>query len=113
MARILSGLASMPRCDTRNPRSLPDTTPKTHLSGHDVDLAEVLEGLLEVVDERALFAGLDDDVVNVGVGIPPHQIFESYLYGDDPFWPWHLQLEVCVMWHGRSEERRVGKECRL
>ena len=39
---------------------------------HDVDLAEVPEGLLEVIDERALFASLDDDVVNVSVIVPPH-----------------------------------------
>ena len=33
IAQILSGLASMPRCDTRKPKSFPEATPKTHLSG--------------------------------------------------------------------------------
>src|SRR3954470_12278713 len=33
MALILSGLASIPLCDTKNPRSLPEGTPKTHFSG--------------------------------------------------------------------------------
>jgi hypothetical protein len=33
MALTLSGFASIPRCDTRNPNSLPDGTPKAHLAG--------------------------------------------------------------------------------
>src|SRR3954470_14989601 len=33
MALILSGLASIPRWDTKNPRSLPEGTPNTHFSG--------------------------------------------------------------------------------
>src|SRR5664279_1269369 len=33
MALILSGLASMPQCESKNPRSLPEGTPKTHLVG--------------------------------------------------------------------------------
>jgi hypothetical protein len=33
IARILSGFASIPQCDTRNPRSFPAETPKTHFSG--------------------------------------------------------------------------------
>jgi hypothetical protein len=33
MAAIFSGLASMPRSKTMNPRSMPRGTPKTHFSG--------------------------------------------------------------------------------
>jgi hypothetical protein len=33
MALTLSGFASIPRCDTRNPSSFPDGTPKAHLAG--------------------------------------------------------------------------------
>jgi hypothetical protein len=33
MAAIFSGLASMPRSETMNPRSMPWGTPKTHFSG--------------------------------------------------------------------------------
>jgi hypothetical protein len=33
IARILSRFASIPRCDTRKPRSFPAETPKTHFSG--------------------------------------------------------------------------------
>jgi hypothetical protein len=33
MAAIFSGLASMPRSETMNPRSMPRGTPKTHFSG--------------------------------------------------------------------------------
>jgi hypothetical protein len=33
MATIFSGLASMPRSEMMNPRSMPQGTPKTHFSG--------------------------------------------------------------------------------
>jgi hypothetical protein len=33
IARILSRFASIPLCDTGNPRSFPAETPKTHFSG--------------------------------------------------------------------------------
>jgi hypothetical protein len=33
MAAIFSGLASMPRSETMNPKSMPRGTPKTHFSG--------------------------------------------------------------------------------
>jgi hypothetical protein len=33
MAAIFSGLASMPRSEMMNPRSMPRGTPKTHFSG--------------------------------------------------------------------------------
>jgi hypothetical protein len=33
IAQILSGFASIPRCDTRKPRSFPAETPKTHFLG--------------------------------------------------------------------------------
>ena len=33
IALIFSGLASIPQCDTKKPRSLPEGTPKTHFSG--------------------------------------------------------------------------------
>jgi hypothetical protein len=34
MAAIFSGLASMPRSETMNPKSMPRGTPKTHFSGY-------------------------------------------------------------------------------
>jgi hypothetical protein len=76
MVLIFSGLASIPRHETKKPRSLPAVTPNTHLSGFS--LVRVRRSLVEtrVVDAHLeLPTGLRDDH---RVGQPPRVVDLPY-----------------------------------
>src|SRR6266536_397498 len=61
MALILTGLHSMPRSETRKPRSWPAGTPKTHFSG--LSLIWIIEGFFEVFQEGATLLCLHHNIV--------------------------------------------------
>ena len=72
-AETFSGLASMPRSETMNPRSMPRGTPEDTLFGVELDalLPEAFEGYLQVIDEVIGPLGFDNDVVHVGLDGSP------------------------------------------
>ena len=75
MAETFFGLASMPRSETMNLKSMPRGTPKT-LLGVELDalLSKAFEGYCQVIDETLGLSGLDYDVVFVGLDGPPNVV---------------------------------------
>ena len=80
MALTLVGLASMPRLLTMKPSSFPDGTPNT------LDRVELLFEFpkifkcLEVIrNELIIMFCLDDDIINVGLGVAPDLPLEASL----------------------------------
>ena len=71
MALILSGLASIPRWDTKNPSSLPEGNAKHRLLWVQlqVDLAQICKGLFQVLNESDSVLGLDHCIIHVNFNI--------------------------------------------
>ena len=81
MALTLVGLASMPRLLTMKPGSFPDGTPNTHLVGLSFHLNFLR---FENVSERSvnhITFCLDDDVIDIGLGVVPDLSLEASLNG--------------------------------
>ena len=81
MAAIFSGLASMPRSETMNPKSMPRGTPKTHF-GIELDAfcLETPECHFKVGEEVGSFPRLDYDVIDVGLDRPANVLAEHMVH---------------------------------
>src|SRR5688572_23507425 len=101
MAAIFSGLASMPRSEMMNPRSMPRRTPKTHFFGEAIQVGDEGFGLSEGLSVLHAF-----HVALVSVAVRGSD-------GDDSLGARHLELEVIVVGDGhelgvaRSSQHRV------
>jgi hypothetical protein len=84
MAAIFSGLASMPRSETMNPKSMPWGTPKTHFSGLSFTpfafRLETSECHFKVGKEVGGFPCLDYDVIDVGFDRPANVFSEHMVH---------------------------------
>jgi hypothetical protein len=82
IAWIFSGFASIPLADTRNPRSCPADTPKEHFVGVKLEFVpvEVVEGFLQVADQRFLLSCGDDHVIDVDLDVAAYLTSEAVLH---------------------------------
>ena len=82
MALILSGLALIPRWKIKRPRSLPEETLKTHLSGFSLKLArtQVVKGHMNILNEGVLVPGLGHNVVVIGFDVAAQLRSEACLH---------------------------------
>ena len=79
MAKIFSGLASMPCSDMMKPSSMPLGTPKTHFSGVELNAvcSEFCEGLLKVGYDLVNPFGLNHDVIHVSLNGSPNDVSKT------------------------------------
>ena len=82
MALTFSGFASIPLCETINPRNFPEETSKAHLDGVQlhVVLSEGIERLSKIVQVVLLVSAFDKHIVDVHLDIPPNLFFEHLVY---------------------------------
>ena len=97
MAETFSRLASMPRSETMNPKSMPRGTPKT-LLGVELDalLFEAFKGYFQVIDEITGLSGLDHNVIHVGLDSLPDVLAENLGHAPLVCGPYVSETE----WHG-------------
>jgi hypothetical protein len=99
MAAIFSGLASMPRSETTNPRSMPRGTPKTHFSG--LSFMPFAFRHLNVVSG---FPRLDYDVIDVSLDRLANVLSEHVVHAP-------LVCRACIpqtKWHSNIAVRAKG-----
>jgi hypothetical protein len=82
MDAIFSGLASMPRSETMNPRSMPRGTPKTHFSGVELHAlcSQTLEYRFKVREKVRGFPRLDYDVIDVSLDRSANVLYEHVVH---------------------------------
>ena len=82
MALTLVGLASMPRLLTMKPSSSPDGTPNT-LGRVELpfEFPEIFKCLGVVCNELVITFCLDDDIIDIGLGVAPDLSLEASLNG--------------------------------
>jgi hypothetical protein len=96
MAAIFSGLASMPRSETMNPRSMPRWTPKTHFSGLSFTPFALRE-------EVGGFPCVDNDVINVSLDRSADVLSEHVVHAP-------LVCRTCIpqaKWHSNITCQKV------
>ena len=78
----LVGLASMPRLLTMKPSSFPDGTPNTlGRVEFPFKFPEIFKSLREIRNELIITFCLDDDVIDIGLGVVPDLPLEASLNG--------------------------------
>ena len=103
MALTFVGLASMPQLLTVKPSSFPNGTPNMHLvefSFH-LNFLRFFKCFSKVGNELIIVLGLDDDVINIGLGVTPNLPLESFLDG----------LQVCSTRVLEAEHHGVVAVC--
>ena len=82
MALTLVGSALMPRLRTMKPSSFPDGTPNTHgRVEFPFEFPEIFKCLGEIRNELIITFGLDEDIIDVGLGVAPDLPLEASLNG--------------------------------
>jgi hypothetical protein len=116
MAAIFSGLASMPRSETMNPRSMPRGTPKT-LLGIELHAlrSQTLECRFKVREEVGGFPRLDNDVIDVSLDrladvLPEHVVHTPLVCRTCiPQAKWHSSIAI----HAKRCDERSRELVRL
>ena len=82
MALTLVGSALMPRLRTMKPSSFPDETPNTlGRVEFPFEFPEIFKCLREIRNELIITFFLDDDIIDVGLGVAPDLPLEASLNG--------------------------------
>jgi hypothetical protein len=81
ITKTFSGLASIPRSETMNPRSMPRGTAKTLLGVESDTLnSEASKGGFQVDDEVVGLSGLDHYIVNIGLNRRAYVVAEHVVH---------------------------------
>ena len=115
-AETFSGLASIPRSETMNPKSMPRGTPEDTLLGVELDalLSKAFEAYLQVVDEILGLSGLDHDVVHIGLNGSPNVVAKDLGHAPLVCGPYvseaerHSHVAVHAEWGDERSPKLVG-----